>query len=194
MSRTLTLSVLLLLFLSPPLLFAKPQVYTWTDESGVVHFSSKPTNPEAKQAELPEINRGDVQIVKPKLISCTAHGGIDCQAGADEDGSVICHDGFRGASARYRFTCNSPKLQITGVTPVDELGNFIVTVRNLKSVRAISTALLYTPEPGTEVKLTGPNEVGPYEVVEYTFEPKDADIPTGTVGLEELTVKCANCP
>ncbi|MCI5066370.1 DUF4124 domain-containing protein [bacterium] len=195
------LSLLFLFFLAPvlldpALLSAAPGggVYTWKDENGVVHFATKAADPKAKKAELPEINRGDVKIAKPKLISCSAHGGTDCQAGADDDGSVICHDGFRGASARYRFTCNAPKLQITQVSPVDELGNFLVTVRNAKSVTAVSPALLYTPEAGVEIALKGPKEIEPYGVVDFLFEPKDADIPTGTVQLAQLEVKCANCP
>lgn len=180
--------------LVPAALYAKPQVFTWEDENGTVHFSSNPNDPRAKQAKLPEINRGDVQVVKPKLISCSAHGGIDCQAGSDEDGSVICHDGFRGASPRYRFTCNAPKLQITAVGDVDQFGNFIVTVRNSKSVKAVSPALRYTPEPGKEVSLSGPTEIEPYGVVDFTFEPKDADIPKGPVSIAQLSVECANCP
>ena len=194
MSRRYLSVVVLISFLFVSSAHAKPGVYTWTDESGVTHYSSKPSAPDAKKADLPEINRGDIKVAKPKLVSCSSHGGINCQAGADEDGSVICHDGFRGASARYRFTCNSPKLQITSVSDVDGLGNFIVTVRNQKSVKAVSSALIYSPEPGTVVKLNGPDEIEPYGVVDYVFEPKDADIPTGPISLAALTVKCGNCP
>jgi hypothetical protein len=33
--------------------------------------------------------------------ACSSHGGVDCSAGADYDGSVICNDGWRGSSVSY---------------------------------------------------------------------------------------------
>jgi hypothetical protein len=34
--------------------------------------------------------------------ACSSHGGVDCSAGADYDGSVICEDGWRHSSVSYR--------------------------------------------------------------------------------------------
>ncbi len=33
--------------------------------------------------------------------ACSSHGGVDCGAGADWDGSVICEDGWTGSSVSY---------------------------------------------------------------------------------------------
>lgn len=36
--------------------------------------------------------------------ACSGHGGVNCSAGPDSDGSVICSDGWRGSSVAYH--CN----------------------------------------------------------------------------------------
>lgn len=185
-------------FLTVPLFFGLASVsaapiYTWEDEFGVTHFSSKKEDPRAEKAALPEINRGDVKLVERKLISCGSHGGINCQAGADTDGSVICYDGFRGASARFRLSCNSPKLEIATISDLEIDGRFQVTVRNSKSVAANDPAVLYRPELGKEFKLEGPEEIEAFGIAEFIFVPKDADPPTGPVDLAQLEVLCANC-
>lgn len=168
-------------------------IYKWKDQDGVVHYSSEPVE-DAKKAKLPEINRGEVKLVEKKLISCSDHGGINCQAGADSDGSVICYDGFTEASPRYRFSCLSPKLSITQVSDLDENGNFSVIVRNSKSVAANKPAVFYKPGNGEEFKLSGPDTIDAFSISEFTFEPKDTDIPTQKADLGQLDLTCANCP
>lgn len=41
--------------------------------------------------------------------ACSWHGGVNCSAGADWDGSVICYDGWRGSSVSYNsmVKCNN---------------------------------------------------------------------------------------
>jgi len=34
--------------------------------------------------------------------ACGSHGGVDCPAGPDSDGSVICNDGYRDSSIKYQ--------------------------------------------------------------------------------------------
>jgi len=34
--------------------------------------------------------------------ACSSHGGVNCSAGADSDGSVICVDGWRDSSVTYQ--------------------------------------------------------------------------------------------
>lgn len=36
--------------------------------------------------------------------ACSSHDGVDCSAGPDSDGSVICNDGWRGSAVEY--SCN----------------------------------------------------------------------------------------
>jgi hypothetical protein len=33
--------------------------------------------------------------------ACSGHGGVDCSAGQDSDGSVICYDGWENSSVQY---------------------------------------------------------------------------------------------
>ena len=41
--------------------------------------------------------------------ACSSHGGVNCDAGSDCDGSVICNDGWRDSSVGYYDTdkCNA---------------------------------------------------------------------------------------
>ncbi|MDC0358119.1 DUF4124 domain-containing protein [Oligoflexia bacterium] len=171
---------------------ARP-VYKWEDSEGTVHFSSKAPGPNAKPAELPEISRGEVKLTKRALVSCGSHGGINCQAGADQDGSVICYDGFKGASARYRFSCNSPKLEIAEISDTRE-GTFSVFVRNSKSVDASKPAVLFKLETGRRVKLSGPEEIEAFGLAEFKYESDGNNLLIGKVSLAQLDLTCANCP
>lgn len=177
-----------------PSLNATP-IYRYTDKNGVVHYTSKKPSPNAKPAKLPPINRGDIKLTKRKLISCSSHGGIDCSAGPDRDGSVICRDGFTRASARYRFSCNSPKLEIADISDPGENGEFSVFVRNKKSVAASKPAVFYKPLTGKEVKLKGPSTIEPFGMAEFTYKPNNPEkAPKKKATLAELNITCANCP
>jgi len=41
------------------------------------------------------------EIVEAKSGCCSHHGGVDCGAGAQSNGKVICYDGWRGSSCLY---------------------------------------------------------------------------------------------
>ena len=181
-----------LLIVAPSSADAKP-VYKWKDANGVTHFTSQKPFQGAKPAELPEIMRGEMKLAKTKVLTCKSHGGTDCQAGADKDGSVICYDGFRGATTRFRLTCKSPKLEIMEISDLTEDGTFKVMVRNAKPVDANDANLYYKPELGKEVRLKGPDNIEAFGVAEFQFFPKDADIPKKKVELAQLDVTCGNC-
>lgn len=176
---------------------AADSVYRYKDENGVTHYTSKKPTPDAKPAKLPPINRGEVKLTKRKLISCSSHGGIDCTAGPDRDGSVICRDGFAEASPRYRFSCNSPKLEITDVSDPNPEGGFSVFVRNKKSIEAKHPALFFKPNIGQETKLNGPAKIEPFGMAEFTFAPHDEAQKLGAtqkINIAQLNLTCANCP
>lgn len=170
------------------------RVYKWTDENGAVHYSNKAGSPEAKVAKLPEITRGDYKVVPPKIPTCQNHGGIDCEAGPDSDGSVICQDGFTEALTRFAFNCKSPKLGIADVTDINPEGGFSVFVRNTKSVAALNPALFLKLESGPEIKLAGPEQIEPYGIGEFLFTPKDDQVVTTKPTIANLQLTCANCP
>ena len=169
-------------------------IYKWKDADGTVHYASKPVNAKAQPADLPTIMRGEVKIPKQMLSSCDQHGGINCQAGADKDGSVICYDGFTNAAARYRFSCNSPKLEITEISDPDQEGSFKVYVRNSTSVAASSAAMFFKPLDGKEIKLEGPAEIEPFGLVEFMFRPSGKPLALAKVDIGNLNLTCANCP
>jgi hypothetical protein len=170
-------------------------VYKATGKDGKVTYSSKPPTKNAKPAELPEIMRGEVKLVEQKLVSCDKHGGPNCQAGPDADGSVICLDGFKNASARFRFTCNSPKLEISDVSEVAADGSFTVFVRNTKSVAAQKPVIMYHSLNGKEHKIPGPEVVEGFGVAEFQFHTKEKlKVAMNKPTLAELDITCANCP
>jgi len=41
------------------------------------------------------------EVVDAKSGCCSHHGGVDCSAGAQANGHVICYDGWRGSSCLY---------------------------------------------------------------------------------------------
>jgi len=187
--------ILALLFVSTSAAHAAP-VYTWTDDQGVTHYASKPTHQSAKPAELPEITRGEVKLSKVDLVSCDKHGGIDCQSGADTDGSVLCYDGFRGASARFLFTCKTAKLELADVSEVQDNGAFKAFIRNKKPVAANKVSVIYETIEGAKLALTGPADIEPFGMAEYAFAPqvgRSVEIPSKPT-IAELTMSCANCP
>lgn len=169
------------------------RVYRWEDDTGVVHYSNQQPAPHAKPHELPEIMRGEVKIAELAGFSCVDHGGINCQAGPDKDGSVICFDGFSEASTRFRFTCNSPKLEIAEVSEVAGDGKFTVFVRNANSVPANNVALTFTAENGEAVQLNGPAELDPFGAGEFTFKIDAGENAPKQVTLAQLLISCSNC-
>lgn len=188
------LAILALFFvLMADLVYAAP-VYKADSPKGVPLYSSKPSSSEAKPAELPPIMRGEVKLVKGELVTCSNHGGINCQSGPDKDGSVICYDGFTGAAARFRFSCHSPKLELADVTDLDEKGAFKVSVRNTTSVVAAKPAVLYKPEIGPQVKLNGPDQIDAFGLAEFSFSPVGPEKPFKKADLSVLEITCANCP
>jgi len=169
-------------------------VYKW-EQNGQVHFSSKPPSVNAKPAELPEIMRGEVKLTKDNFTSCSSHGGINCQAGADSDGSVICYDGFKNATTRFKFSCNSPKLSIAEISERNANGGFTVTVRNTNSVKAEKPNVIYKITDGAKpIKLDGPLEIDPFGLADYVYKPfaNEGSQPKAT--LAQIDLACGNCP
>ena len=122
-----------------------------------------------------------------KAEGCGGHGGISCQAGADDDGSVICFDGFRGASARFRFSCSSPKLTVTAVESAPGAGSYKIVIRNDSSVTAEKPVITLPPELG-KPSISGPEAIAPLELAEFLVAGT-----TAAPDAPQVTVGCANC-
>jgi hypothetical protein len=189
--RALIASALWLAFIQAA---SADSIYKSTDKDGRVRYSTRAPSVDAKPADLPKIMRGEVKLVDQKLVTCEKHGGVNCQAGADSDGSVICLDGYRDASARFRFTCSSPKLEVTDVSELDVDGGFTVFVRNTKSVDALLPVISFKQKAGAEIKLKGPDKIAAFAVAEFQFKPDSPEklIPRPT--FAEIVLACKNCP
>ena len=138
--------------------------------------------------------RGEVKLSTVKLESCDSHGGVNCQSGPDSDGSVICYDGYKGASARFRFNCQTAKLELNDIGSIQDDGSVKVFVRNSKSVKANEVSITYEGINGTKAKLSGPKSIEPLEVAEYTFTPSGNVVLTAKPTIAELSLACQNCP
>ena len=169
-------------------------VYKWTDKEGHVHYTTAAPSKDARPAELPPIMRGEVKLADKKLVTCDKHGGVNCQAGPDSDGSVICFDSFKEASARYRFTCDAPKLEISDIGTPDTNGVFSVFVRNAKSVEAQKMSVKIKLPDGLIVKLAGPDSIAAFGSAEYQYTPANKDSVILKPKHEDLQLTCANCP
>jgi hypothetical protein len=183
-----TISVLLLAL---PRLSAQSQVYRWTDEEGNPIYSSKQPDSAMKPADLPPIMRERISGKALQLTaSCTTHGGISCEKGADADGSVICADDFREASARFQFRCAVTKLSLTELSPITPAGELKVWVRNERDIQAEGVEISVNPPGGEKIKADGPPKIAASELAEYTFRGvKDATV----ISKDKMVVACANC-
>jgi len=179
------------LILEAPLLYAQSQVYRWTDEEGNPIYSSKQPVASMKPADLPPIMREKVSDTPLQLTSsCTTHGGISCEKGADADGSVVCADDFRDASARFQFRCAVTKLSLTELTPLTPTGELKVWIRNERDIQAQGVEISATSPSGEKLKAQGPTEIAASELAEYVFHGiKDG----AAISKEKMVVACANC-
>ena len=179
----------LLLFL--PML-ANAEVYK-IEKDGKVTYTSKPPTKNAAPATLPKLGRWEVAQVKAKGVTCDSHGGVNCQLGADSDGSVICTDDFKDSTLRFSFTCSAAKLEIVEISKPTETGEFSVTVRNSKSVVASGASVLFKPEKFEDgSKLDGPELIDPFGVAEFHFKPQNSD-KLFKPSIAQILVNCANC-
>ncbi len=179
-----------LLFISSA--FAE-NIYKWVDSSGSVLYSSQKPSPDAKPANLPEITRGEFKSALKKGFTCEKHGGVDCQIGADKDGSVVCVDGFKDAAARFTFSCSSPKLIVSDISELGSNGEFKVFVRNSRSVLAKAPRVEFHLPEDKVIALKGPAEIEPYGMGEFLY-PAQPDVKLESKPKEvQFVVDCANC-
>lgn len=187
------LATVSIFMLATPPLYAQnhSQVYRWTDEAGNPIYSSQQPDASVKPADLPPIMREKVSGTPLQLTaSCTTHGGISCEKGADADGSVICADDFRDASARFQFRCAVTKLSLTELAPLSPKGELKVWIRNERDIEAEGVEISVTSPGGEKMKAEGPAKIAASELAEYTFRGvKDASI----LSKEKMVVACANC-
>jgi len=178
---------------NPFYVLAETPIYR-VERDGKIEYSSVPPQAGAEPAELPKLGRWKLQESAASKNTCVQHGGINCSAGPDKDGSVICFDSFADSVQRYAFECTSAKLELLSISKPDERGIFTVQVRNSKSVASQKTQVMFKPkrmEPG--VKLSGPEQIEGFGVGEYSFYPSKLTQVIQEPKVAHLIVSCENC-
>lgn len=169
------------------------EIYKWVDEAGITHYSTSKSDQKARLADLPKFNKGEYKVASEKSFTCDKHGGINCQAGQDSDGSVICFDGFTDAAARFIFHCGSARLTLNDISNPDEKGRLSVFIRNDRSATARNPKVILTNSDGSKIPMKGPTEIKEYQMAEFTVisgllarthnKPKDS----------QFSISCENC-
>lgn len=115
-----TTTVVLLLaagmMLASPAALAK-EIYTWTDENGVVHYVDKPPgNPEAKAMEAPEAYRPGSVSAQPADPEDSPSGGAPAgEAGGSPDQQLSPADAKRQELAAAAEQRNAQRTQLAAV-------------------------------------------------------------------------------
>ena len=172
--------------------FASAQsIYKWTDAKGETHYSTKAPSQDAKPATLPTVKKEKLNPGSGLPQGCANHGGMNCAAGPDTDGSVICLDSFRDAVNRFNFSCLEARLEITEIKEKVPGTEFSVFIRNTRGVEVQEPVVTYESQYREKITLSGPAKVDPYGVEEFklTIRP-GLSKPTAA----NLTVSCLNCP
>jgi len=168
------------------------QIYKWTDNKGNVHYSTSASDSEALPAKLPELIKEESTYKKQKLPeTCSKHGGINCAAGADVDGSVICLDGYKNADNRFNFSCTEARLEIVDVQAKNSTNEYSVFIRNQSGVEAKSPVLVFMFSAREKREIPGPEVVAPYESEEIILKTSTNEV---LPSAANLLISCANCP
>jgi len=184
--------VLLALIISTRIVSAE-EIYKWIDEAGITHYSTSKSDQKARLAELPKFNKGEYKVSSTQSFTCDQHGGINCQAGEDADGSVICFDGFTEAAARFKFHCSSPKLTLSDISVPDEKGRFSIFVRNDRSVTARLPKVIFINIDGSKVPMKGPTEIKEFQMAEFTVISGFVARTHGKPKESQFSISCENC-
>jgi hypothetical protein len=200
------------------------EIYQWTDEDGVTHYSST-KEAQSHKSNLPKLGRENLNHrietlnqITPE--TCKKHGGISCEAGADTDGSVICLNGNRDSVISYRSMCTEVKLEISKIRYADKedkpieynknrdslmklknVEKFLLTVRNHSAIEAKSVVLELTiPNGGRIINeysyASGESKIAPYGLAEYSFSLSSIARKVTPLDLSNVIYKvtCENCP
>jgi hypothetical protein len=156
-----------------PDILAADEIHTWTDSAGRVHYSNN-NQQGSKPATLPKIKRENIdkriesiKLSTPK--SCLKHGGVDCSKGPDQDGSVVCLDGYLESALPFQFECLAVKLSYRMKFDPTNSNQLSISVRNLSSVEGFNLAgTVKHLKSKKDFKLEGPDKIDPFGIAEYT--------------------------
>ena len=197
-------------------------IYRWQDESGKVYYSDNPRSMEDKPAQLPPLTKDSIdqkidRIRAETPANCEKHGGIDCAKGPDEDGSVVCLDGFEDAVLPFRFRCLESRLEadflllfpegeprrverqknVSSLLEHEWPIGLSIRVRNLSAVEAfgVQAEFIIPGIPRKYLHAEGPAKIAPYGLAEYSIPLTGVDLPPTAEQWNGLKYRlgCTNC-
>ncbi len=171
-------------------------IYTGTSVTGSVVYSSRPQQGAHAKKALPEIMRTGRPAVKVKrALHCGEHGGLNCEAGPDADGSVICRDGYRATTAMYRWSCPLAKLVIVSLDQPEDSLTASVVVRNKGRLTAKNPKIFIKSLKNRQLDVKGPETLGVQGIAEYEIYIPPQSLPGGsrTVLWNNLWITCDVC-
>ncbi len=130
---------------------------------------------------------------KQQPASCFAHGGTDCAAGPDSDGSVICTDGFKEVRARYNFNCRQAKLAVNNAEYDQQLRQLKVLVRNNSQVTATNIVVYIKQKSGPKVISNNVEKIDPFGAGDFVFNNIILLDNFRDKIVDNLVVSCDNC-
>ena len=173
-------------------------IYKGKDARGRLVFSNKPLDDKSQKMDLPEIKKEDIdsKISRLKKLTpknCLEHAGVDCTAGPDTDGSVICSDGYKEAVLRFQDKCTEALLRVENaeIKKTGRLNQLKLVLRNHSPVKAKNVRTEISL-PKKKLKLAkGPTSVEPWGLAEYLL--KDYGDETLSSNKVRYKVRCKNC-
>lgn len=148
----------------------------------------------ATEVNLKPIPRFKSEHITQKKLqeSCIAHGGNNCSAGADTDGSVICQDGFKDSPNRFNLSCTQSKLAVDNLETT--LHSAKVLIRNSSAVSAEGIKLILPQINGEkDIEFTGPTMIEPFGAGDYSLNLLNLQDKYSGKLVDKLVISCRNC-
>ena len=169
------------------------EIYTAQDESGRVIFTNRGTEDTVGPVPLPTLGKFDPEHTKILIPStCAKHGGVDCRAGADIDGSVICGDRFKESELTFLQACSTTRLEVVSFSGPDSSGEYMVKLRNLRDIAAQMPSIRMFFKPSKPLEVGVPDDIAPYSTAEIPFRPASSNL-VSPLKRSDLWITCENC-
>lgn len=110
--------------------------------------------------------------------ACSGHGGVNCSAGSDTDGSVICVDGWENSSVSYASMVKCQGYSVSEPTrpPVP-----VSVSKTVPSVEPTVTNIAPRPTPGAKPLVTRPATSTPVKPINNAQKVETKSLATSTV-------------
>jgi len=127
--------------------------------------------------------------------SCRARGGVDCAMGPNEDGKVICKDGFDETRQSWKRRCTQTRLKIISAEALENDFEFEVSLRNETEIPAKGILVSGRLKGHLQFEASGPQVIEPWGLENYKFrlETPITNVPPAMRKVR-FKILCENCP